>query len=79
MQFFVNRDFERSQKPLVLIRELEFTGGFEDPFGLAGGCGRALFDFFISLAFIEADGGFKHQENIVAGLFDFTDGLGNAV
>ena len=82
---FVDRNLQSFQELLVLRRQLDLAGGFK----LAPGRGgfrfyrfafrRLRFVLAVFLAFIESDGCFKNQENIVPGSLDLPDGGSNAI
>jgi hypothetical protein len=69
---FVNRDFERFKKTLILAAEFDGTGGFEDLFLILGA-------FLVVGPAIKSNGGFENHEDIEPGLPDFTNGFRDAL
>ena len=73
--FVVHGDLKRFQETVILGRELDLAGTLEAtlPFRL----GRRLVrgGILAVVALIEPNGGFQHQEDVVPGALDFTNGF----
>src|SRR5258706_10032721 len=78
--FVVDGDFQSPQKLLILRGQLDLPHFATRGFGLRPQLnGFAFFALFGVLAFIEADGGFEDQEDVVTGALDFANGGCDAV
>ena len=77
-RFFVDSDFERPQKALVLGGELDLASGLESVFHFRAGF-LLIIRVAVFVTLVETDGGFEHQEHVVTGLLDLADGFGDSV
>jgi len=74
-RLIVDSDFQGLQEPLILVTELDGSGGFED--FLCFGCGDfRLFPFGTA---IKPNSSFKYHEDVETRSADFSDGLRDAI
>ena len=70
---FFDGDFQSPKKFVILRGEADLAGGFEFPRVFGIHFGRAIGGIAVFFSLVEADSGFQHQKNIIAGSFYFAD------